>query len=129
MKFNVLLLICLFTFNSAMASVVSTNPPKKTLRHIVMFKFKDSASDAEVKEVEDAFRNLPSKIKEIKDFEWGTNNSPEGLEQGFTHVFLVTFDSEEGREIYLPHPAHKNFISVLEPHMEKALVVDYWSKD
>ena len=34
---------------------------------------------------------LPSKIDAIKDFEWGTNNSPENLAQGFTHCFFVTF--------------------------------------
>ena len=38
---------------------------KKMLRHVVLFKFKDSATPAQVKEVEDAFRALPKKIKEI----------------------------------------------------------------
>ncbi|WP_425504320.1 Dabb family protein [Rhabdobacter roseus] len=102
------------------------NPPKKMLRHVVLFKFKDSASPAQIKEVEDAFRQLPSKIKTIKDLEWGTNNSPEGLDQGFTHCFFVTFENEEGRATYLPHPDHKAFGKVLGPHLDKVLVVDYW---
>jgi len=70
---------------------------------------------------------LPSQIKEIKDFEWGKNNSPEGLNQGFTHCFFVTFASEKDREVYLPHPAHKAFIDVLKPHLDKVLVIDYWA--
>ncbi|MCU0389518.1 MAG: Dabb family protein [Thermoflexibacter sp.] len=97
------------------------------LRHVVLFKFKDGASAADVKKVEDAFRGLPAKIKQIKDFEWGTNNSPENLNQGFTHCFFVSFTSEKDREIYLPHPDHKAFVEVLKPHLDKALVVDYWA--
>jgi len=101
---------------------------EKMLRHVVLFKFKDTSSAEEVKTVEDAFRNLKSEISEIKDFEWGTNNSPEGLADGFTHAFFVSFDSEEARDIYLPHPKHKAFVEVLKPHLDKVLVVDYWAE-
>ena len=106
-----------------------TTPTGKVLRHVVMFKFKDGTSEADIKKVEDAFRALPSKIKEIKGFEWGTNNSPENLNQGFTHCFFLTFDSEEARAAYLPHPAHKAFGAVLGPHLDKVLVLDYWTKE
>ncbi|MEN9949948.1 MAG: hypothetical protein RLY85_700 [Bacteroidota bacterium] len=98
-----------------------------SLRHVVLFSFKSTSSAADVKSVEDAFRKLPSQIKEIKDFEWGKNNSPEGINQGFTHCFLVTFTSEKDREVYLPHPAHKAFVEVLKPHLDKVLVIDYWA--
>lgn len=100
---------------------------EKMLRHVVLFKFKDNTSAADIKKVEQAFRELPAKIKEIKGFEWGTNNSPEGLAQGFTHCFFLTFDSEAGRAAYLPHPDHKAFGAVLGPHLDKVLVVDYWA--
>ncbi len=98
------------------------------LRHVVIFKFNDNSSADDIKKVEDAFRALPSKIKEIKDFEWGTNNSPEGLDQGYTHCFFVSFASEKDREVYLPHPDHKAFIEILKPHLDKAFVIDYWAK-
>jgi hypothetical protein len=99
----------------------------KLLRHVVMFKFKDDASEAEVKKVVDAFRALPTKIPQIHDFEYGTDNSPEGLADGFTHCFLVTFTSEDDREKYLPHPAHQAFVEVLKPHLDKVMVIDYWA--
>ena len=73
------------------------------------------------------FAPCPPKIKEIKSFEWGTNNSPEGLNQGFTHCFFVTFTSEQDRAVYLPHPAHKAFGAVLQPYLDKVLVIDYWA--
>lgn len=101
---------------------------KKQLRHVVMFKFKDTSSKADVKKVEDAFSGLADKINLIKDYEWGTNNSPENLNQGLTHCFLVTFSSEKDRDAYLVHPEHKAFVEVLKPHLDKVTVLDYWAK-
>lgn len=100
----------------------------KLLRHIVLFKFKKEVTPEQVKEVEKAFGELPSKIDVIKSYEWGTDNSPEMLAQGYTHCFLVTFADEKGREIYLPHPEHKKFVELALPRIESALVVDYWAQ-
>ena len=112
------------------AIVISANQKQtKMLRHVVLFKFKDDATPDQVKQVENAFRKLPSEIKEIKDFEWGTNNSPENLNQGLTHCFFLSFNSEEDRNAYLPHPAHKAFGAILKPYLDKVVVVDYWVKD
>ncbi len=112
--------------NQMPLALAKTEEPK-VLRHVVMFKFKDAATEAEVKKVVDAFRELPSKIPTVAEFEFGTNNSPEGLADGFTHCFFITFKSEKDREAYLPHPAHSAFVEVLKPHLDKALVVDYWA--
>ena len=126
MKKHFALLLLLISTTLVMYGQKTENQSSKQLRHVVLFKFKDGSTTADVKKVEDAFRSLPSKIKEIKDFEWGTNNSPENLSQGFTHCFFVTFDNENDRNAYLPHPAHKDFGTVLKPHLDKVLVVDYW---
>ncbi len=104
------------------------DPNMGKLRHVVMFKFKDGTKAEDIKKVEDAFRALPSKIDSIKGFEFGTNNSPEKHDKGFTHCFLLTFDDDAGRAVYLPHPAHKAFGKVLGPHVDKVLVVDYVAK-
>ena len=100
----------------------------KALRHVVLFKFKDTSAPEDVKKVEEAFAALAGKIKLIKDFEWGTNNSPENLNQGLTHCFLVTFSSDKDRDDYLVHPDHKAFVDVLRPHLDKVTVLDYWTK-
>lgn len=101
------------------------NPALGMIRHVVLFKFKEGTSEADVKKITDAFAKLPEQIAEIADFEWGTNDSPEGLAQGFTHCFLVTFKDAKARDAYLPHPAHKAFVDVLKSHLDKVLVVDY----
>ena len=71
------------------------------------------------------FGEKVKKIPGIVDLEWGTNVSPEGLDQGFTHCFLVTFEDVAARDAYLPHPAHVAFGALLQPHLERVLVVDY----
>ncbi len=94
-----------------------------------MFKFKDGTADADIQKVVDAFRALKGKIPEISSFEYGTDNSPEGLANGFTHCFLITFKDEAGRAAYLPHPAHKAFVDVLKPHLDKVQVIDYFAHE
>ena len=103
------------------------NEKDSVLRHVVLFKFKEGTTYDDIKKVENAFMGLPSKISQISSFEWGLNNSPEGLDKGFTHCFLLTFKSEEDREAYLPHPDHKAFGEVLTPFLDDVLVIDYWS--
>jgi hypothetical protein len=95
------------------------------LRHVVLFKFKADATPEQIKAVEDAFGKLPEKIDAIQAYEWGTDVSPEMRSQGFTHCFFVTFRNEEGRDAYLPHEAHQEFVKQVLPILEDVLVVDY----
>lgn len=101
---------------------------ERVLRHVVMFKFNSDTTPAQVKEIENAFRALPTQIPEIAGYEWGTDVSPEHLSQGFTHCFFLTFHSAADRDAYLPHPAHKAFGAQLKGKLEKVLVVDYWTQ-
>jgi hypothetical protein len=103
-------------------------PARGVVRHVVLFKFKDSASSEQVRGIEEKFRGLKARIPEIIDFEWGTNVSPENHAQGFTHCFVLTFRDPAARDAYLPHPAHKEFGAQLGPFLDKVLVVDYISR-
>lgn len=94
-------------------------------RHVVFFKFKDSTTPDQVQGIEKAFIELAGKIDTVKGFEWGTNVSPEGLNDGFTHCFFVTFKDKAGLEVYLPHAAHQEFVGTLKPLLDKVCVLDY----
>jgi len=101
---------------------------EKVLRHVVLFKFNDEASVEDVQKLNKAFSALSETIPQIKDFEWGINKSPENFHQGFTHCYLLTFNSERDRDsMYTPHPDHQAFVASLQPHLEKVFVVDYWT--
>lgn len=103
-------------------------PAAGTLRHVVLFKFKPEATKEQIQEIVAGFQALPKKVDGVTGFEWGTDNSPEGLSEGFTHCFVVTFKDTKSRDAYLPHPAHKAFVEVLLPRLEKVLVVDYFAQ-
>ena len=97
------------------------------VKHVVVFRYKESASEAQIKEVTDAFRDLKNKIPGIVNFETGVNNSPEKLNKGFTHVYLLTFEDAAARDKYLPHAEHKKFGELLKKVgiLEEAFVVDF----
>jgi hypothetical protein len=99
---------------------------KGSLRHVVCFKFKETASAADIKMVEDAFRALKTKVPGVVAYEWGTNVSPENMNQGLTHCFVLTFKTDKDRDAYLVHPEHKAFGKMLGPYLEKAFVIDFW---
>lgn len=111
-------------------TVVTAQTPDngKLLRHVVMFKFSDKATPAGIQKIEAAFAALPQKIKQIKGFEWGTNSSPEKLNQGLTHCFILSFASDKDRDAYLVHPAHTDFGKSLGSDVEKVTVIDFWQK-
>ena len=95
------------------------------MQHIVLFQFKDNADSTAISEIVEAFGLLPSKIPGIVSYEAGTNVSPENLNQGFTHAFVVTFSDAAARDAYLTHPEHRAFIALLDGKVEQALVFDF----
>jgi len=101
---------------------------EKLLRHVVLFQFKPETTPSQIQEVVDAFAALPKKIDAIHDFEWGTDVSVEQKAQGFTHAFIVTFRSTEGRDEYLPHPEHQKFVQLVGPRLTNVLVFDFWTQ-
>ncbi len=122
--------LCLTLALAAASPYASARPPGKKMKstmvqHIVLFKFKPETTPEKVAEIVAAFEALPSKIKEIKDFKWGTNNSPENLNKGLTHAFILTFDNEKDRDAYLPHPAHKAFGGIVGAWLADVTVVDF----
>ena len=56
--------------------------------------------------------------------EWGMNDSPEMLNQGFTHCVLMTFADEDGRQNYLPHAEHEALKEVFVPILDEIVVFD-----
>ena len=126
MKF-LFVLLTVFTFSGTVFSQSNDNG-NKLLRHVVIFKFKDSSSAEDIKKVAETFAGLYGKVPQVKAFEWGINNSPEHFNEGFTHCFMLTFSSEKDLADYQLDPAHKAFQILLKPYMDKVFVVDYWVK-
>lgn len=96
------------------------------LRHVVLFGFARATSPAMIDEVIRRFVELRTLVPGVDDFEWGANSSPEGLDRGHSHAFLLTFASAEARDAYLTHPDHVAFANWAQPLLSSATVLDYW---
>jgi hypothetical protein len=99
---------------------------EKPCRHVVLFRFHETSSEETVRGIEKAFGELASKLPFVTGFEWGRNSSPEKLNHGYTHCFIVTFQNEADRDTYLPHPEHQAFCRrYLDPNLAEVCVVDF----
>ena len=121
--------VALFTVLSSILLTPMTTVAQKpgAVRHIVVFKYRKDAAPDRIAQVTKAFGDLKGKIPGITAFEHGVNNSPEGKNLGFTHVYQLTFENVAARDAYLPHPEHKKFGDLLGQLkvLEDAFVVDY----
>jgi len=105
----------------------SAPAPAGAVRHVVVFRYKPDASPEKIAQITAAFAALKGQIPNVLSFEHGVNNSPEKLNQGFTHVYQLTFTNAAARDVYLVHPAHKAFGALLGSSgvFDGAFVVDY----
>jgi len=102
---------------------------KGPVYHVVSLKFKEGTTPDQIKAVEEAFRQLKTKIPGVLTLHWGTNISAEKRNKGFTHCFVLTFGSEKDRDAYLVDPAHKAFGQLAGPHLEDVFVIDFVAED
>ncbi len=85
------------------------------IRHILFITFTDSALPEQIQAVRTAFLQIPDRIEGVTNVEWGTNDSPEEKNAGFSHCVLMTFADEAARQRYLPHPSHEALKSIFRP--------------
>jgi hypothetical protein len=114
---------------AAVLGVTVSATAAEKIQHVVSFKFKSSAKPEDIKRVETDFAGLKRKIPQIKALQWGTNVSPENLNKGFTHCWILTFSSLADRDAYLVHPDHKEFGKNLGPVLEDVFVIDFVVKE
>lgn len=95
------------------------------IRHILLIKFKDTADSLDIANLRLLFESMPQKVEGVLSVEWGVNDSPENMNQGYTHSVLMTFANQAGRQNYLPHPEHEALKLVFGPLLENIVVFDY----
>ena len=121
-----LYLVLLWGLCSCSNSQVNNQP---VLRHVVLLQFKDEVSIKAREQAVQNFLDLKGKIPEILNIEGGKNISDGGLSKGFTHCFVLTFEDESDRDIYLPHPEHMRVVEENKPLLDDLLVADFWGEE
>jgi hypothetical protein len=97
------------------------------IKHIVMFKLKESADGLEkaenIKRIKSKLEALPEKIEEIKFFEVGVNFSDAGV--AYDLVLSSEFESKEALYSYQKHPEHVKVADYVHRVCENRIVADY----
>jgi len=88
-------------------------------------KFKEGTPEEQIQTIFDGILDISESIPGIEDYVSGPNSSPEGLSQGYTHAFIITFADAAARDAYLPHPEHERVKALIQPVVDSLLVVDF----
>lgn len=79
------------------------------LRHVVLLRWRDGATEAEKKGVEEGLEALPAAIPEIRRYQWGRDA---GLAEGnFDFALVADFDSPADFAAYQNHPEHLRLLA------------------
>ena len=95
------------------------------VKHIALIKFKEGTTPEQIDQAFDQLLELSESIEGIEDYVSGMNNSPENLNQGFTHGFVMTFKDGSARDAYLAHPDHDRVKAAVLPTVESVLIFDF----
>ena len=95
------------------------------VKHIALIKFKDGTNSEQIEQIFETLLDATESIPGIEDYVSGANSSPEGLNQGYTHAFVMTFTDAASRDGYLQHPEHEKITAALLPQAESVLVFDF----
>lgn len=93
------------------------------LVHIVMFEFKEENKEANMARVKTMLEALPGKIETLRSMEVGIDISRS--ERSFDMVLISKFDDQAGLDIYAPHSAHQEVVSVIKEVTILSKVVDF----
>jgi hypothetical protein len=95
------------------------------VRHYGMFQFKDGITAAQIDECFSELKGMIGRIPGLLSMEHGPYESTEGLNDGFTHGFIMSFDSGKSRDAYLPHPEHERVKEIVVPRLARLVVFDF----
>jgi hypothetical protein len=94
------------------------------IEHLVLFKWKDGTSEADVAKAHAGLAALKGRLPEIVDLTIGKNFSARA--QGFHSGLFVRFRSKKDLETYSLHPEHVKVVEgAIKPIAESVLAVDY----
>jgi hypothetical protein len=98
----------------------------KPIRHFTFLNYQDSLSVNDKKYIEDSFVKLSSKIKYIRQFEWGSELQILGLNKNFDDAFLLTFKHVSDYYCFQKNPLTGYFFDhIVYPNTDGVLSVDY----
>lgn len=91
------------------------------IRHIVLIRFRAEVSEAQIADMFAELEDIRTKISGVLAITSGRSESPEKIERGYMHGFVVDFDGWAALEAYQTHPDHKALGAKLVAHAQGGL--------
>lgn len=77
------------------------------IRHIVLTKFKPETTEDKIAEIYAGLSGLADKLPGAQGFTGGRSESPEQIERGYMHGFVIDFESWEALQNYAGNEEHQ----------------------
>ncbi len=77
------------------------------IRHIVLTRFKPETSQETISGIYSGLSALAEKLPGAGGFTGGRSESPEQIERGYMHGFIIDFDSWDALQNYAANDEHK----------------------
>lgn len=77
------------------------------IRHIVFIRFKPEMTDANIFAIFDELYEIKDKLPGVLNITSGKSESPEQMERGYMHGFVVDFADWDALQAYQDHPDHR----------------------
>ncbi len=91
------------------------------IRHIVLIRFRTDVTEAQISAMFAELEDIRTKISGVLGITSGRSESPEKIERGYMHGFIVDFEGWDALEAYQTHPDHKALGGKLVAHAEGGL--------
>jgi hypothetical protein len=96
-----------------------------SVKHLGLLQFKKEISENHIETCFLELESLTGAIPGLLDITHGPYIGTEGLNEKFSHGFIMTFEDVAALEAYLPHPEHERVKSIVLPCVEKVIVFDF----
>jgi Stress responsive A/B Barrel Domain len=79
------------------------------IQHIVLVRFRPEMTEGDIARLFTELHEIKGKVGGILAITAGKSQSPEQLERGYMHGFVVDFQNWDALQSYQDHPDHKSF--------------------
>lgn len=98
------------------------------IRHIVLTKALPDIAESVISDIYNELAGLVETLDGAQNFTGGRSESPERIERGYTHGFVIDFHSWDDLKHYADHPQHKalgaRLVQAASGGLDGLLVVD-----
>jgi len=98
------------------------------IQHIVLLTFRDDVTETQITALFDALHRIEGQIPGLLSITAGKSESPEAMERGYMHGFVVDFADWAALAAYQAHPEHvalgADLVACCEGGKEGILVFD-----